>query len=172
MDAMKKWMIARIKNGRDLNFCEEIQKFGVETFSPATIEKRRVKGKRQDVEIRRPVYAGYVFIVDCPFVFSYLRDCKDCFSILKINGIPSYIFDPVVDQLRTFFELKMKEKIEISRPVFVEDETVEVIGGAFAGQKVVFLRMEGKKFAVCRLRVLGKSSEVKISPFLLVQPDG
>lgn len=158
---MKQWFVVQTKPKQESVAEVNLKRQGYETYCPKFSRKRRFRGSwRKMIE---PLFPRYLFVrlEQGRDDFAPIRSTLGVTSLVRFGGMPKALTSGFVDEMKS---LENDEQIiPLDLPRWRKGDEVEIIGGALAGLRGIFLTETGAERVVLLLNLLGREHKLIVN---------
>ena len=131
------WSVLQLHGTHERTAMCLLARAGYEIYRPLTVERRLVRGCRQDVP--QPLFPGYVFILIVTGRFWDAAHCVGVIKLLRNGDKPAVVADGVIADLRQrerngYIHLPKPPGLQCGDRIYVRRGPLEGLCGLYAGQ--------------------------------------
>ena len=158
---MKQWFVVQTKPKQESLAEVNLGRQGYETYYPRLIQKRRYRGRWK--KIIDPLFPRYLFVSleKGRDDFSPIRSTLGVTGLIRFGGKPSALLPGLIEAIRNREEDELG--MHVNRTLWQPDDEVEIVEGAFAGLKGLFLAECSEERVVILLNMLGRAQEIVVA---------
>ncbi len=163
---MKQWFVVQSKPKQEAIAEVNLGRQGYETYYPRIIQKCRHRGRWK--QVIKPLFPRYLFVnlEQGRDDFAPIRSTFGVTGLVRFGGVPKALAPGLIEEIKTSED--GKQGIYIDRLQWQPGEKVEIVGGALAGLKGLFLTESAEERVVILLSLLGRENKVVVTQDAIV----
>jgi transcription antitermination factor NusG len=159
------WYAIRTRSRHEKRVAVDLREKAVDAFLPLYSAKHQWSDRRKVVD--NPLFPGYVFVKIGP-------DVKARIPVLQTNGVVGFlgirgVGIPIPEVEIEAIQTVLRGRIPIEPYPFVQvGQRVRICGGCLDGLEGLLTGMEGKNSLVFSIKVIERSTAIRVSGFQVV----
>jgi len=160
----KAWYVIQAKPRNEFAARDNLERQGYSTYLPIVSQPRRRNNRR--IHITEPLFPRYLFIQlnKSTDNWSPIRSTIGVAKLVSFGFVPAKVPDELISMLQ---ERENTDGLHEITTEFKSGEKIRIEDGPMTGYEGVFLAQTSKERVIVLLEILGRESQIKVSPDLL-----